>query len=214
MGRYYPVFLDIRGARCVVVGGGGVAARKAEALLAAGARVTAVAPEFGADFDALPAAERLTGPYNASVLAGARVVIAATDDAAVNEAVSRDARAAGCLVNVVDRPALGDFIVPATVDRGDLVLAVSTSGASPALAARVRRDLEAAYPAAYAEFVALLRRARWAVQAMIADEAWRKALLTRLAGAEFQALFASEGAEATWARIVRLIADEAEAAGE
>jgi precorrin-2 dehydrogenase/sirohydrochlorin ferrochelatase len=204
--KYYPVFLDVRGARCVVVGGGPVAARKAKALAEAGAQVVAVAPAFAVEFESLPNVQRLTAPYNATVPAGARVVVAATDDPSVNAAVSRDARAAGVLVNVVDQPELGDFIAPATVDRGDLVVAVSTGGASPALAARLRRELEAAYPADYAAFTDLLRTMRAEVQATVADAVRRRALLTQLAEPAFFALFAAEGREQTIERMRRLVA--------
>jgi len=240
MAPYYPIFLNLTDAPCVVVGGGEVAARKARGLAEAGARVTAVAPEFRPEFDGLEAVERLVQAYEPSVLAGARVVIAATDDARLNESVSRDARAVGALVNVVDAPAplagvgvpvlatppcervvpgqrnrqrgrapaLADFIVPATVVRGGLVLAVSTGGACPALAARVRRELEEAYPETYAEFLALLGAVRSEVLATVDSAATRRAILARLAGHEFLASFMADGPRATLRRMRRFIADE------
>ena len=208
MAPYYPVFLNVTDAPCVVVGGGDVAARKARSLAEAGARVTAVALEFCPEFEALETVKCLVRPYEPSVLAGARVVVAATDDAALNESVSRDARAAEALVNVVDTPALADFIVPATVVRGGLVLAISTGGACPALAARVRRELEEAYPDVYAEFVALLRTVRGEVLEAVDSAATRRAILARLAGHEFLASLAADGPRTTLRRMRRFIADE------
>ena len=208
MAHYFPIFLTIEDSRCVVVGGGEVAARKAGALLAAGARVTAVAPAFCTRFDALDAVERLSQTYDAAVLEGARIVIAATDDPDVNEAVSRDARAAGALVNVVDEPALCDFIVPATVSRGDLTLSVSTGGACPALSARIRRELEDAYPEAYADFLDLLREIREEMRGIVDDVHQRGAMLKRLAGYEFLASFVEDGPEVTRRRMRRFLAEE------
>ena len=208
MASYYPIFLDLSGAHCVVVGGGEVAARKARGLAETGARVTAVAPDFCSQFDALAGVDRLRRPYEASVLAGARVVIAATDDMATNDTVRRDAHAAGALVNVVDQPARCDFIVPATVVQGDLVLAVSTGGASPALAARVRRELEDAYPQVYAEFVALLREVREEVLGTVDTPARRKTIFARLAGHEFLASLVAEGPTTTLKRMRQFIREE------
>ena len=135
-------------------------------------------------------------------------MIAATDDAALNAEVSRAARAVGALVNVVDAPRQGDFIVPAVVLRGDLTLAVSTGGACPALAARIRRDLERAYPPLYGEFVDLLREVRREVLGAVPEAARRRAILERLAGPEFLAALAAEGARSARRRMRRFIAEE------
>jgi precorrin-2 dehydrogenase/sirohydrochlorin ferrochelatase len=130
---YYPVFLDLRGKPCVVVGGGRVAERKALALLAAGARLTVVSPALTVrlrkekDGGRLRHVERAFRPGD---LRGAFLVIAATDDEKVNEAV---AARKDLLVNVVDRPEHCTFIVPASVRRGPLHVAISTSGSSPYL---------------------------------------------------------------------------------
>lgn len=207
--RYYPVFLDIEGALCVVVGGGEVAARKAAGLVASGARVRAVAARFSEKFERLTEVERVEADFAPSCLEGARVVIAATDDAALNAEVSRAARVVGALVNVVDTPRQGDFIVPAVVLRGDLTLAVSTGGACPALAARIRRDLERAYPPLYGEFVDLLREVRREVLGAVPEAARRRVILERLAGPEFLAALAAEGARSVRRRMRRFIAEEA-----
>jgi siroheme synthase-like protein len=137
----YPIFLNLSGGRCVVVGGGAVAARKVGKLLQAGAEVVVVAPEIRpelADMDA----EIQNRPYEYGDLEGAQLAFAATDSREVNAAVAREAKEHGIFVNVADRPAEGDFAVPSTLQRGALQVAVSTGGASPALARRIRSELE------------------------------------------------------------------------
>jgi precorrin-2 dehydrogenase / sirohydrochlorin ferrochelatase len=129
----YPVALDLAGRRCVVVGGGAVAARKVRGLLAAGAAVTVVAPEVG---DAVRNAgvEVHARGYRSDDLAGAWLVVAATDDPAVNDAVARDCGAAGVLVNRADDGAGGSVSLPAVRSWAGTVLTVSTGGHSPAFA--------------------------------------------------------------------------------
>ena len=141
----FPVSLRLEGARALVVGGGAVALRKTKALRRAGACVVAVSPAFVPGFRRLRAA-RLRRRYRTADLRGAAVVVASTDDAAVNAAVSRDCRRRGIPVNVVDVPELCTFFVPAVVRRGPVTVAVSTGGRSPSLAAALRRRLEALLP--------------------------------------------------------------------
>lgn len=162
--KYYPVFLDVRGRRCIVVGGGQVAERKALSLFDAGADLAVIGPSL------TPALAKLAGKgkithyprqFDEPDLAGAYLVIAATNDAAVNEAVARACRKAGILVNTATSPDEGTFVVPSVVERGDLLIAVSTCGDSPALARKVREDLERSYGPEYGVFLekmALLRR--------------------------------------------------------
>jgi precorrin-2 dehydrogenase/sirohydrochlorin ferrochelatase len=156
----YPIMLDLAGRRALVVGGGEVALRKARALADAGARVRIVAPKLVAGFTEDGRFECVAARYEKRHLEGARVAVAATDDEAVNRQVAQDARAAGVLVNVVDRPELCDFIVPAQVRRGDLLIAISTSGAAPALAKRLRERLEKEFGPEYATYLAVLREVR------------------------------------------------------
>jgi len=156
----YPIVLKLFGRRALVVGGGEVALRKARALADAGARVRVVAPEFTAGFAEDGRFECLAARYEKRHLEGALVAVAATDDEAVNRRVAEDARAAGVLVNVVDRPELCGFIVPAQVRRGDLLIAISTSGAAPALARRLRERLEAQFGPEYATLLEVLREVR------------------------------------------------------
>jgi siroheme synthase-like protein len=139
--RFYPLFLDISGKRVVVVGGGKVAYRKAAALIDAGARVTVIAPQFDERFD-MSAAERIAREYREGDLAGACLAFAATDGRDVNERVAREAKSLGIPVNVADSPEECDFIVPARARRGSIQIAISTSGTNPALAAKIRAQIE------------------------------------------------------------------------
>jgi siroheme synthase-like protein len=162
----FPVVLDLTGRACLVVGGGRVAARKVAALLAAGAAVTVVAPEVEPDLAALAgtvAVERR--PYRTGEAAGYRLVITATGDAAVDAAVTADAEAAGVWANAADDPAHCSFILPAVHRDGPVTLAVSTGGASPALATYLRDRYAADGPAGLAALAGLLAEARRRVQA-------------------------------------------------
>ena len=154
---YYPVELDLRGRSCLVVGGGAVAQRKVQGLLAAGAAVTVVAP----DCLAMPAGVTVVlRRFADGDLAGVALAVAASDDREVNGLVARVARERGIWVNVVDDPSEGTVIVPAVARRGDLRIAVSTGGASPALAARLRERLEGEFGPEYGDLVALLGELR------------------------------------------------------
>ena len=155
---FLPIFLDIRGQPCLVVGGGEVAARKCAMLLRAGARVTVLAPALGAVFNADLAAARIehrAASFRDTDLDGVTVAIAATDDDAVNRAVAAAARARRIPVNVVDEPALCSFILPSIIERAPIVVAVSSGGASPVLARLLRARLESLVPAGYGRLAAL-----------------------------------------------------------
>jgi precorrin-2 dehydrogenase/sirohydrochlorin ferrochelatase len=159
----YLVNLALEGREAVVVGGGEVAVRKVQDLLAAKANVTVIAPHLCEGIVAL-ADEKLIlmhgRPYSSGDLAGAFVAIAATDDEGLNARISEDAAAMHVLVNVVDRPALCTFTVPATVSRGDLTIAIATEGRCPALAGILREELEERYGPEYSELVSLFGEAR------------------------------------------------------
>ena len=160
---YYPVFLDLDQTRCLVVGGGAIAERKVEALLAAGGEVALISPELTAALHALEAAGRLTvqqRPYQRGDLDAVALVIAATDDPTLQRQIAADAKQANILCNIVDQPALCSFIVPAVVQQGDLTISVSTNGASPALAKKIRQDLAEQFGPEYAVALRLLRRIR------------------------------------------------------
>lgn len=141
----YPIFLKIESSPCLVVGGGKVAERKVESLLQAGARVTVVAPEVGAAINALAEADQIEWrrqTYRSGEAGDYTLVIAATDSPGVNRSVYRDAMQNRVLVNSVDDPEHCSFYVPALVKRGQLLVAVSTSGAVPYFARKLRQYLE------------------------------------------------------------------------
>ena len=159
----YLVNLALEGRAAVVIGGGQVAARKVHDLLAAKADVTVIAPQLCDGVVALADEKRIVAhrrPYRTRDLARAFVAIAATDDETLNARISADAAAVNVLVNVVDRPALCTFTVPATVHRGDLTIAIATEGRCPALAGILREELEARYGPEYAELVGLFGELR------------------------------------------------------
>jgi precorrin-2 dehydrogenase/sirohydrochlorin ferrochelatase len=155
----YPVFLDLDGKRCVVVGGGGVANRKARKLLQARARVVVISPYVRPELASM-AVEVRRRPYREGDLEGAFLAFAATNRREVNGAVAREARERGVPVNVADEPSEGDFALPSTLRRGRLQVAVSTGGASPKLAQRIRRELEDVFGYEWAGVVEELHRAR------------------------------------------------------
>jgi precorrin-2 dehydrogenase / sirohydrochlorin ferrochelatase len=161
--RYYPLCLDISGKRCVVIGGGNVAERKVERLLACGARVEVVGKALTPALAAWKGEGRIShreADFEEAHLSGAFLVIGATDDETVNGRIAKDARARGIPVNIVDDPARCDFILPSVVERGDLLISVSTGGKSPALARKVREELEEAYGAEYAVLLEILGELR------------------------------------------------------
>jgi precorrin-2 dehydrogenase/sirohydrochlorin ferrochelatase len=160
---YFAAFLDLRGRRCLVVGGGEIGERKARALLQCGAQVTVVSPAVTRGLAALAAAGRVVDrrrTFRRSDLRGCALVVAATGDPSVDAAVAALGRRGRVLVNVVDRPELCDFILPSVLQRGELQIAVSTGGRSPALAREIRRRLEALFGPEYAELIARTGEAR------------------------------------------------------
>ena len=183
---YYPIFLDLTGRRCVVVGGGAVAEGKVRGLLAANATIALVAPQLTPALRDLVASEQIRhreGEYDASDLEDADLCLVATDDGAINARVAADARTRRILVNAADDPANCDFILPAVVRSGSVVVAASTGGASPALARRLREDLTAFLDEGYGPLGDLLGAVRSEVRAAgqrIDPEAWQKAIDARL----------------------------------
>ena len=160
---YFPIFLNLQHQPCVVIGGGEVAARKVALLLQAGAQVSVVAPALCPQLQAQAEQHRITHHqqrFVADTLAHARLVIAATNDRAVNQQVFQAAQALRIPVNVVDDPALCSFIMPAIIDRSPVLIAISTGGASPVLARKLRERLESLIPAAYGRLAALSEKFR------------------------------------------------------
>ncbi len=157
--QYYPVNLNIYQRKCLVVGGGGVASRKVNTLLACGAEVTVISPDVCEAVASLAASGRIElmrRHYRDGDVNGYFLVIGATSDMSVNRRISADAEQQNMLCNIADVPEICNFILPAVVRRGDLVIAVSTSGQSPAFAKQLRKDLEAAFGEEYARFLELM----------------------------------------------------------
>jgi len=169
----YPIFLKLESVPCLVVGGGTVAARKVRGLLAAGARVTVVSPEATAEMASLALAGKIAWqrrPFAAGDLAGFRLAIAATSSKAVNARVYEEAARLGIPVNAVDDPQHSSFFVPSVVRRGLLTLAISTSGAVPYLARRLREHLESRFYPELAQEVEELRAVRGRLAACGPDQ--------------------------------------------
>ena len=161
MMKYFPVNLDVTGKPCLVVGGGRVGLRKVRTLLRCDAQVTVVSPDFDKGFEPLKGiVQLLDKAYESHDLAGQFLVFAATDSPTVNQQVKSDARDRNILCNIADDPDGSQFVLPAIVQRGDLVVTVSTSGKSPALAKRVKHDLEAYFGPEYGAFLLLMGEIR------------------------------------------------------
>ena len=181
---YIPIFLDVTGRECVVVGGGEVAARKVEALLEANARVTVVSPRLSSQLQSLAArgvVTHIARDYERGDIHGCALVYAATGDPKLHRELVAEARVLGIPINVVDVPELCTFISPAVVNRGELQIAISTGGASPAFAARLRRALEDQFGSEYAMTLEVLRAARRRLHAEEIDPTDRMRRLKELA---------------------------------
>jgi len=183
---YYPLFLELSGRPCLVIGGGEVAQRKVEGLLAAGAQVTVISPQLTPALQALRDEGRLrhlAREYAPGDLTGYALAFVATDDGAVNARAVREGRELGVWVNVVDDPGSCDFIVPSVLRRGELVIAISTGGRSPALARKVREELEAFLDEGYGQLLELVAQVREELKGrgMAPDAAlWNAALAPEL----------------------------------
>lgn len=165
----FPLMLRIAGRRAVVFGGSTAAAEKVRALLVCRADVTVVAPSLGDDLASLAVRGEITHvarDYRDGDLAGARLAISALTDEAANRAIAGEAERLGVLLNVVDVPALCEFTSPSVVRRGDLVLAVSTSGRAPGVAAALRRRLDAQLGPEYEAWMELLAQTRCRLKTM------------------------------------------------
>ena len=203
--------MDLRGRRCLVVGGSEIAARKAELFLRAGAHVTVVADELHEAFGHLPGCERLnriTGPFEPGMLEGVDAVIAAEAERAKNEPVARAAQVSHVPVNVVDTPELCSFILPSIIDRSPLVVAVSSGGEAPVLARLLRARLETLIPAAYGRLGALAAKFKSAVREKILPGErrafWEKVFQSPIA----EMVYAGRDAEAE-KRLEQMLAQDA-----
>jgi precorrin-2 dehydrogenase/sirohydrochlorin ferrochelatase len=190
MSRFYPILVDLQGKKALVVGGGKVAQRKIETLLEHGATVQVVAKELTVSLEELRRSGRLEflgEEFSETFAEGVFVVFAATDDASLNRRVSRTAQQRGLLVNAVDQPADCNFIVPSVLSRGDLVIAVSTSGKSPAFARKVRVELERHFGEEYGSFLNLMGNLRKEVLGIGLPQEQNKTLFEQLVASDLLA---------------------------
>ncbi len=181
--RYYPVNLDIRNRSCLVVGGGPVGTRKVKTLLQCGAKVKLVSPKTGKTLDELSRKGQIEfhpRQYETKDLEGVFLVIGATNDEHLNRRIHQDAEQAGCLCNIADRPELCNFILPSIVQRGDLTIAISTAGCSPAFAKHLRLELEKQFGPEYGPFLELMGAIRKILLAREHAPEAHKALFTSL----------------------------------
>lgn len=178
--KYYPVFLVLRERPCLVIGGGEVAERKTLSLLEAGADVAVVSPALSPKLTELARTQKirhLPRTFEEHDLSGIFLVVAATGSTEINASVARLCRKKHLLVNVAAPPEESSFIVPSVVERGDLVIAISTSGDSPGLSKRIRRELEERYGPEYEVFLARMEALRKRLKEEISDENRRREVL-------------------------------------
>lgn len=177
MTQYYPINLDLAGKDCLVVGGGEVAERKVRRLLEYGAKVIVVSPKATAGICALVKAGKIRlikSHVNLRDITGKFLVISAAGERRINYLVSRYCKEAGILVNVADSPAECNFILPSVVKRGDLTISISTQGASPALAKKIRQDLEKKFGPEYTKLLKIMKKLRPEALKKIKDARRRK----------------------------------------
>jgi precorrin-2 dehydrogenase/sirohydrochlorin ferrochelatase len=189
--HYFPINLDLRGKPVVIVGGGAVAARKCLALLAAGARVTVIAPTLASPLRVRAEDGRVTHlarKYGEGDLAGACLVFAATDSRIVNRAVANEAKKKGIPADITDAPELGDFTSPAMISRGDLLITVSTGGEFPALARKLRTEMEKRYGPEYADFIKILGKVREKLLTEKANNPYNNKILNQLVDRDLSTL--------------------------
>jgi precorrin-2 dehydrogenase / sirohydrochlorin ferrochelatase len=183
--KLFPLFVKLTGRPCLVVGAGSIGESKIFGLLEAGARVTVVAPQATADIQSQAWGKKIVWrrrAFRPADLKGAFLVVAATSSTKLHEQIFRQARGLGVLCNVVDVPHLCDFYYPAVVRRGALQIAISTSGESPALAQRLRKELEVQFGAEYENWVESIGAAREKIKTRQLDAGERKKHLHEMAG--------------------------------
>ena len=204
----YPIFLELAGRRAVVIGGGAVAVRKAEMLLAAGARLVVVSRRTDETLTALCAgsnAELIKSRYSKDYLAGAVLAIAATGDRQLNRQIYKDCQELEILCNVVDEPELADFFAPAVVRRGNLQIAISTNGHCPAYAGHIRKKLEQIFTDDHGKFLDELETLRKRIINDVPDPADRKSLLGQLVDDKSFEYFIQNGPAAWRSRAEKII---------
>ncbi len=204
--NYYPIYLNVANRRCVVVGGGDVAERKVQRLLECGAHVVVIGRTLTPALETMIQGgliDRIDGDYDEAHLHDAFLVIGATDREEVNARISEDARNKGVMVNIVDDPEKCDFILPSLLQRGDLTVAISTGGKSPALAKKMREELEGLYGPEYLVLLKLLGAIREKIKARGASPDDNKRLFEALVNSDIL----QHIRENNWDRINKMVLD-------
>ena len=208
---YYPIFLDVQDKQCVIAGGGDVSVRKAKTLVSFGAKVKVVAPTVSERLQALADEGVITceaRPFAPADLDGAMLVIGATDNEMVNRTIFDEANKRSIPVNIVDQPELCTFIVPSVVRKGDLAIAISTGGKSPAVAKRVRKKLQEEFGDEWGVYLDMMGRARRTVTQNITGQERREEIFNKLADSDLFDLVAAGDIEAAQ-RLIDKITDGA-----
>jgi precorrin-2 dehydrogenase/sirohydrochlorin ferrochelatase len=204
---YYPMLLDLRGRRCLVVGGGREAEVKAGGLTSCGANVTVVAPTLSQTLESMAELGSLgwtQRPFLPHDLEGMFLVVAANDDPVTNRRIAEEARRCGVLCTVATDGSQTDFIVPDVVQRGSLTIALTTAGTSPTLTQRIREELERAFGVEYAHFLDMIRRLEPEIHETIPDRELRERVEAEMVDSPALAFLRGGNVEAA-ERILRTI---------
>lgn len=205
---FFPLNVKLAGRRITIIGGGAVAERKIAKLIGAGASVRVVAPDLTPALSELRdngVLSHVARPYQNGDVAGSFLAIAATNDKMVNKAIAEEAARYAILSDICDAPNLSSFTMPAVIERGDLVIAISTGGKSPALAKKIRQDLEDRYGPEYASALRLLGALREKLLTAPANTAYNKTLLSQLADYDLPRLIKERRASELESLILRIL---------
>lgn len=208
MPRYYPAYLDIKGKKCVVVGGGEVAERKVNLLLRCGADITIISPDLTEGLEELSLngeIKYIKDEFKEKHLKNAFLVIGATDNHKVNLKIYKEGSKSEILVNIADSPNLCNFTVPSVVERGELVIAISTGGKSPSLSKKIREELEVRYGIEYAEFLKMMGELRERILHKIPDKNKREEIYKRLVNSDIIDLIKNGNGESARKRVEKII---------
>ena len=205
---FFPVYLNLKGKRVIVIGGGEVAERKVRSLVETGALITVISPDLTPHLALMGrnrSIELRMRPYRPGDCKDASLILSATADPETSKAVWEEGNRLGVLVNTADQPDLCDFIMPAVVRRADLTVAISTGGASPALAATLRRKIENIIGPEYERLLGLLAKVRPEIRRRIKDEQNRKALHYRVLDSDVLSLLEKNDNDAAEGRLKEII---------
>ncbi|MDP6624903.1 MAG: bifunctional precorrin-2 dehydrogenase/sirohydrochlorin ferrochelatase [Nitrospinota bacterium] len=192
MSGHYPVLLDLKGKRCVVIGGGKVAQRKVTSLVKANAKVTVVSPDLTKSLRQMAERKKIhyiNDCFKKKYVKEAFLIIGAANNPEVNHHVFEATSKVNKLVNIVDSPDKCNYIVPSVIKRGDLLISVSTGGKSPALAKKIRKELEKQFGKAYGDFLLLMEELRHKVFTQFQDTKYRNKIFQALVDSEILDLF-------------------------